>query len=213
MKPADPIKFQQWGWPKRKFYKEQQEILQSVVENKETYVPAANVMGKDYVAGFTCPWFFLTRSPCKIVTTSASEDHLKVLWGEMQDWINDCQYPLIYPKGPLIVNHLHIKRVIMTGPKKGEIDPLSYIVGKVASPDRIASMQGHHVAKTGDGIPRTLFLPDECSSIPNSYYTMASGWFHRMLAIGNCWESDNSTWWKNNTEAGDKEYPKGELII
>ena len=52
-------------------------------------------------------------------------------------------------------------------------------------------MQGHHVADIGDGVPRTLFVPDECSSVPHAYYTMSRTWFKRMLAIGNPWPCEN----------------------
>ena len=61
----------------------------------------------------------------------------------------------------------------------------------MASQDKIAAMQGHHIPQTGDGVARTLFLPDECSSVPHAYYTMAKTWFNRMLAIGNTWPCNN----------------------
>jgi len=67
----------------------------------------------------------------------------------------------------------------------------SYIKGMVAAPDSIAAMQGHHIAATGDDIPRTLFLSDESSSVPDSYYTMASTWANRAFIFGNTWECNN----------------------
>lgn len=42
----DPIKFKDEFWPNVKFYREQQEIIYSVCDNVETYVPAANGMGE-----------------------------------------------------------------------------------------------------------------------------------------------------------------------
>lgn len=184
---ADPIKFGKLCWPHVTFYKEQEEIIYSVCDNVETVVPAGNKLGKDFVAGFLILWFFLTRNPCRIVTTSATEDHLEVVWGELTNFIQTSKYPMTVDKGgPLIVNRRKIRKIV-----GGEECCLSYIDRKVAAPDNVEGLQGHHIAGIGDGIPRTLFVPDECSGILEAYYTMAQGWFDRMLAIGNPWPCDN----------------------
>jgi hypothetical protein len=61
----------------------------------------------------------------------------------------------------------------------------------VASPDSMAAMQGHHIARTNDRIPRTLFVSDESSSVPDDYWRMASTWMQRALVIGNTWPCEN----------------------
>ncbi len=194
----DPIEFGKIHWPDVRFYKQQREVIYSVRDNVETVAVAGNMLGKDFVAGFILLWFFLTRNPCRIVTTSAKEDHLRVLWGEMGRFIQTSKYPLSTDKGgPLIVNHREIKKVV-----NGEVDSLSYLIGKVASPDKIAAMQGHQIAQTGDGKPRTLFVADECSSVPHDYYKMARTWFNRMLAIGNPWPCENFFKWAVHGEPG-----------
>lgn len=175
-------------WPHVRFYDRQVDVIRSVVADDMTVVPAGNMLGKDFVAGFIVVWYFLSRSPCRIVTTSAKDDHLRVLWGEIKRFIQSAKHPLTADRGgPLIVNHREIRRRLRDDTEC----PLSYIKGMVAGTDSIASMQGHHVANVGDGIPRTLFVADEASSVPDEYWTMARTWAKRALIIGNTWPCAN----------------------
>jgi hypothetical protein len=185
---TDPIAFQRALWPDISFYEKQIEVIESVAYDDMTVVPAGNMLGKDFVAGFIVVWFFCSRRPCRIVTTSAKDDHLRVLWGEIKRFIQTASIPLTVDKGgPLIVNHREIK----WQNSDGTICPLSYIRGAVASSDSIASMQGHHIANKGDGVARTLFVSDESSSVPDEYWTMAKTWAKRALIIGNPWDCSN----------------------
>lgn len=185
---TDPFLFASTYWPDLVFYDKQAEIIQSVADDDMTVVPAGNMLGKDFVAGFIITWFFCSRWPCRIITTSAKDDHLRVLWGELKRFIHTAKYPLARSDGgPLIVNHREIRR---DGINPEDTD-LSYIRGAVASTDSIASMQGHHIANRGDGIPRTLFVSDESSSVPDEYWTMARTWAKRALIIGNPWPCSN----------------------
>lgn len=191
-KLVDPLELKELLWPSVRFYKEERDIIYSVIENDETVVPAANQMGKDFVSGFLVLYTFLTRTPCRIVTTSAKDDHLRVLWGEINRFIDSSKYPLDHRKGgPLIINHQSLRKMI------GEEEcPISYVIGMVAAPDRIAAMQGHHAnpldaSAANDRIPRTLFVSDESSSVPDDYFKMAGTWAKRMLIIGNTWPCEN----------------------
>jgi hypothetical protein len=198
---VDPYKFKEILWPDYHFYDRQWDIVYSVVEDDETIVVAGNELGKDFIAGFLAVYFFLTRGvdprtkipyPCRIVTTSAKDDHLRVLWGEINRFIMEAKYPLDAKKGgPLIINHQDIHRVYQSGPLKGQKCPKSYLKGMVASAETIAALQGHHVADVGDGVPRTLCIGDEASSIPHAYKTMFNTWAKRKLFIGNAWECNN----------------------
>ena len=192
---VDPIKLAKELWPHVYFYREQRQIIYSVWDNDQTVVPAGNMLGKDFVAGFIAVAFFLTRYPCRIVTTSAKDDHLRVLWGEIGRYIQTCKYSLDMRKGgPLLINHQNIRKVL-----NGEVCPISYIIGMVASEQTEAAMQGHHcnltAAQIAEGmdpwVPRTLFIADECSSVPDSYWKLAGTWAKRMLAIGNPWPCEN----------------------
>ena len=42
---VDPIAFQKLLWPQVTFYDKQREIIYSVEDNDETYVPAGNMLG------------------------------------------------------------------------------------------------------------------------------------------------------------------------
>lgn len=183
---VDPLKFAAMNWPNVVFYKEQQEIIYSVVENRETVVVAGNKLGKDFVAGFIVLWFFLVRHPCRIITTSAKDDHLRVLWGEINTYIQSSVYPLDYRKGgPLVINQRELRKVV-----NGTIHEASYCRGMVASQDKMAAMQGHHAG--GSFLdPHSMFVCDESSSVPDSYYTMADTWMDRALIFGNPWPCDN----------------------
>jgi hypothetical protein len=110
-----------------------------------------------------------------------------VLWGEIGNFVQTSAYPLEYKNGGILqYNHQELRKVI-----DGEIHKLSYCIGMVASSDKIAAMQGHHIANTGDGIPRTLFVCDESSSVPDEYYKMADTWMDRALIFGNAWPCSN----------------------
>lgn len=183
----DPLKFASIMWPHVRFYKQQQQMIYSVAENDETFVPAGNMLGKDFTAAFIVVWFFVTRRPCRVVTTSAKDDHLRVLWGEINRFVNDAKYPLrVGSGGPLVVQHQQ-----MFWEYEGTRCPLSYVTGMVASDATLAAMQGHHIPDVGDGIPRNLFVSDESSSVPDEYWMMARTWAKRMFAIGNTWPCEN----------------------
>jgi hypothetical protein len=208
----DPLVLADAFWPTVHFYRQQQEIIRSVWENRITVVPAANEMGKDFVAAFIVLAFFLTRHPCRVVTTSAKDDHLRVLWGEIGQFLSTCRYPLMYdPKvgmtSGLIVNQREIKRVVEAKP-----EDVSYVTGMVASEDKLAAMQGHHATAAPGSmeeqlvLPLTLFVCDESSSVPDGYYKMADTWMHRALIFGNPWACDNffKHAVKGNPETKDK---------
>ena len=202
---SNPMAFARIFWPDVRFYPKQEEIIQSLVENVETIVPAGNMLGKDFVAGFLTLFFFLTRHPCRIVTTSAKEKHLIVLWGEINRFIQTARYPLDMKNGGnLLVQSLSIRKIV-----RGELDSFSYLLGMVASNDSIASMQGHH-ADDSDGIPRTLFVCDEASSVMMEIFRNARTWRHRSFIFGNPWDCNNPFYWgvMGNLATGD---PGGDI--
>lgn len=198
----DPLVLSKQLWPNLQMYQKQREVLASVWDNDETYVPAGNMLGKDWIAGMIVLLFFLQHHPVRIVTTSVADRHLIVLWSAINEFISLASVPLLQADGgPLVVNHRQIKKVY-----KGEICPISYVVGMVAeSPEKMA---GHHA-------PNTLFVADECSGLWDQYYTKAQGWAgggghvlpdgratrKRMLFIGNPYHCSN--FWRRNIEAGD----------
>lgn len=185
---VDPVKFVRYLWPDIVLAKYQMDILYSVQENDETFVPAGNQLGKDYIAGLLVLWFFLSRHPCRIVTTSADGKQLEgVLWGEIRRFIQSSKYPLESERGgPLVVNHLHLRKC---DTETKQVDGLSYCIGRVA--EKGEGMLGHHIARTSDGIPKTLFVADESSGVDDLSWERSDTWAHRKLAIGNPFPCEN----------------------
>lgn len=178
-------------WPHVRFYKEQRELIESVWDNDETVCVAGNQLGKDFTTAFIVVVFFLTRHPCRIVTTSVDGSQLEgVLWGEMRRFIQDSRYPLEAERGgPLLVQHLKIRKVY-----HGRVCGVSYIMGRVAA--RGEGLQGHHcnpsdLKLANDGVPRTLAVGDECSGLDDESFRMLATWSRRRLYIGNPWPCEN----------------------
>ncbi len=183
----DPLEFGRLLWPDVTFYKEQRDVIYSVRDNDETFVPAGNMLGKDFVSAFIVLWFFISRTPCRVITTSADFSQLEsVLWGEIRRFIQTARSPLDSTKGgPLLVNHLHLRKVHPDGSLCGT----SYVIGRVAAKGE--GMLGHHVANVGDGIPRTFFMCDEASGVEDMAYERADTWAARKLIIGNPYPTTN----------------------
>lgn len=188
---SDPLRFGKWLWPGVSFYREQRQIIESVRDNEETVVVAGHELGKDFVSGFIALWFFLSRHPVRVVTTSADYAQLEsVLWGEIRRFIQTAKYSLEAERGgPVKVNHLHLRKVI-----RGKECGVSYLQGRVAAKGE--GMQGHHVTPQAgtqydDSVPRTLFIADEASGIDDLSYERADSWAKRKLIIGNPYPCQN----------------------
>jgi hypothetical protein len=177
-RPIDPLEFCAELWPDVRFYNKQVEIIYSVEENDETIVHAGNMLGKDYVAGFIVLSYFLRYPVVRVITTSVKDDHLRVLWGEIQRFIDTCKYPLLASKGgPLIVTHRNILKK-----RNGAKCPISYVRGMVS--EKAEGLAGHHAEYT-------LWVGDEASALAQEAYTQSTTWAKRILAIGNCNETSN----------------------
>lgn len=186
----DPIALKELYWPSEpyvdfkgqqqrgvRFYDKQIELIYSVEECPETVCVAGNKLGKDFITGFICPNLFLrciiTGQTCRIVTTSVAEHHLTVLWGEIGRFISTSKQPLLAKDGgPLVVNHMEIRRKDEMSVK----NPLSYLVGRVSAKGE--GLAGHHADVT-------LGVGDEASGLDNTVREMMQGWAKRLLWIGN----------------------------
>lgn len=173
---TDPFGLQKLLWPDVRFYDKQREIILSVERNARTFVPAANKVGKDFVAGYVAISQFLRRREVRIVTTSVKDDHLRVLWGEIGRYVDTAKYPLAVDKGgPLIVNFRDLRK--MTGPAGDrKMCQISYLRGMVS--ERGEGMAGHHAEWT-------LGIIDEASGVDDLVYTQMETWASRVLAFGN----------------------------
>lgn len=190
-------------WPDIVIYKQQKEIIKSVWYNRETIVPAGNMLGKDYIAALIALVFFLTRKQVRVVTTSVDSPQLeKVLWGEMKRFINSASMPL-----PIKLNHLDIRKLDRNGK---EVD-LTYLIGRTAKEPE--GLLGHHLPWIDEqlGIPSTLMIYDEASSIPDELFQVTETWRHRTLAIGNCYPTVN--YFYRSWKEGDIRTPSGRGIF
>ena len=188
----DPLGVARFYWPEVNFYQQQRDIIRSVRDNDETFVVAGNKLGKDYVAGFIALGAFLfpnvflrprgswiKSQEVRIITTSVKDDHLRVLWGEIGRFIQQCKYPLLAEQGgPLIVNHRDIRKLV--GPKREECK-ISYLRGMVSQKGE--GCAGHHAA-------HTLGIADEASGVEDITYTQFGTWTQRLLAFGNAMPSN-----------------------
>lgn len=183
------MEFLRLCWPDITLYKEQRDIIYSVRDNIETYVPAGNKLGKDFVGAFIALWFFCTRRPARIVTTSVSESQLiDVLWGEIYRFIQLSKFEL-----PI---HYNIKKIRQVT-EDGVFVPRCELVAKVVKQGE--GLLGRHLEtygnpkQGGDGMncPRTLIIFDEASGIDDRTYESCLTWSHRRLIIGNPWPCSN----------------------
>lgn len=187
----DPLLFQKLCWPSMLLYDRQKEIIESVVENDETIVVAGNQLGKDFITAFIVLWFFCSRTPCHVITSSAGQTQLKsVLWGEIRNFIQNSTVSL-----PIKVNDLALSYIR----EDGTLEPKSYVLGIVTNTSE--NMQGHHLARGPRNAARTLAIFDEASGIADEYYNAADTWSHRKLIIGNPLPCNN--FFYNGVKAGD----------
>jgi len=204
---TDPLKLKDLLWPHVTFYDKQIEVIYSVWNNDETIVPAGNMLGKDFVAGFIVIAAFLTRTPCRIVTTSVKGEHLDVLWGEIGRYIDEAEYSLDSRKGgPLIVNHHLLRKIV-----GGKLCKLSYVKGMVASDETKDAFGGHHIAKVGDGVWRTMLVGDEASGLKNSWLERAEKWRERLFLFGNPWECPLN-YFRESVEGKPGGTPGGDIF-
>lgn len=209
---VDPLDFAAIMWPHFSFYKEQRDIIYSVVENSETFVVAGNQLGKDFIAAFIILWFFLSHKTARVITTSVKDDHLRVLWGEVGRYIQEAKYPLLAVRkkdkmlgysqksgGPLWVNHRDIRKYV-----GGRLCPISYIRGMVS--ERGEGLQGHHAENT-------LCVIDEGSAIEDQVYDMVTTWAKRILVIGNPLPpTGGANFFYNAVKRGDIVSPSSESM-
>lgn len=146
------------------FYDKQISIVDSVFKHSdETFVPAGNMLGKDFIGGFIALAFFLLHKEVRVITTSVKDDHLRVLWGEIGRFIQSSAHPLTVDKGgPLIVNHRDIRKVV-----NGKECKISYLRGMVS--ERGEGLAGHHAAAT-------LCIIDEACHDEETEVLTEGGW-------------------------------------
>ena len=81
----DPVRFARDALGVTTLYDRQVEVMRSVVDTRETNVPAGHGTGKDFLASILVPWFLLTNEDAIVVTTASTAKQVEVvLWGEIR---------------------------------------------------------------------------------------------------------------------------------
>lgn len=208
----DPRGFAERFWPGVTFYKEQWDIIHSARDNDETIVPAANQLGKDFVAAFICIWWMMRTRPARVLATSPQATQLEdVLWGEIKKLLRAAKYPL-----PLHSTHMFIRQqrndgsYVDTGELRGQaVNKGEALLGRHLP--RISDDSPwcqHYVGMGESGIPTTLLLVDEGSGMDDEPYYKSETWAHRRLTIGNCYPTTN--FFYQGSQAGDLLRPGGK---
>jgi hypothetical protein len=193
--------------PNLRLYSKEKEVLAAMVEEKETYVPAANMMGKDFTVGLGCFLSFVIclyyQKTCRIVNTSVAEHHLKAVWGEIGRFVRTAKWPdgrSIEGKDwdQINVNHMEIRYAREAASK----NPLSYLAGRTAK-DNGEGLAGHHA-------DFTMAVGDEASGLRREVHEMFQGWAQHIVYIGNCNQCQNQ--FRDGVKAGSKPSERIKVI-
>jgi hypothetical protein len=207
----DPIGFAVRCWPLISFYKEQRDIIYSVRDNDETIVPAANQLGKDFVAAFISIWWMMRTRPARVLATSPQATQLEdVLWGEIKKLLRASKVQL-----PLHSTHMLVRQqrndgsYVDTGELRGQaVNKGEALLGRHLPRISDRSPECQHYLDLGEsGIPTTLLLVDEGSGMDDEPYYKSETWAHRRLTIGNCYPTTN--FFYQGTQAGDAARSNG----
>lgn len=193
----EPTNFVKVLWPKLDLQPYQIDILNSVRDNKETFVHSGHKMGKSLVAALATMWFFLTRSPATVLLISAKEQQLEqVIWAEILSLLQKSPQRL-----PVAVNRLRLRM------KNGEdgFVPKHEVLGCAANEPE--SLQGHNLPTGHDGEPTVLVVCEEASAIPDRFIESLLPQSHRLLAIGNPLRVEG--WFYEGCKKGDEGWPGG----
>lgn len=210
---SDPLALQRACWPWMRLADHQREMIHSVRDAKQTFVRSANMQGKDYAAAIIAVTFFMVpeaffpeahnrnawanKNPSerwprrRIITTSNTDKHLDVLWGEIGSLVTSSQVPLLKQHGgPLVMHNKEIRFASEVDAQSGNV--ASYLVGMVASED--AKFSGHHGAWC-------MVMGDEANALRDAVQTMCGMWAHREVWWGNPWPCTN--FWYRGLRDGD----------
>ena len=148
----------------------QTEIIESVRDNRNTYVKSCHGVGKTFTAKDVVLWFLCCHKPSKVITTAPSWPQVeRLLWAEINTAHKKAKFPL---GGTALKTALNIT---------DEWFALG-ISPKIESDDDGSRMTGHHS-------PNLLVVFDEAPAVNNKLWDIKDALMTsenvRFLAIGN----------------------------
>lgn len=168
----DPLKFTAFYWPHIKLYDKQVEVLESLRDSRLTFVHAGTGLGKDFITSLGVLWFFRSRNPCKIIISSASEDHLRtVLWVEIRERINTAR-GIFHGRPvelPFKTDYLRVQ--LWTDTARTQLDPEAWVEGRVTN--KVERIQGVHLDQDR---PRVMAVFDEACHDDQTDVLTDRGW-------------------------------------
>lgn len=176
---GDPIRFVEKGL-KETLWSKQGEILESLVHNRRTTVPACHAPGKTHIAARAIAYWGSVYPPgtARVIVTSMSGNQVKnVMWP-------------------------HIRRLVTQHKLPGYTNSESWRIGEPPDPVALgikppdgdeAGIHGHHA-------PNMLVVVDEAGGIKDAFgrslEALMTGGNTRMLVIGNPPTDDEDTWFE-----------------
>jgi hypothetical protein len=197
---GDPFTFIRACWPDMRLYEKQRDIIESVRDNLQTFVHAANEMGKTRAAALVAIWWHATRSPSRVILFSSSQDQLnQALWPELKSLIATSRVAFPWR----IVEHIITK---YADDRRQEILPLDRLVAHVTT--EVERFHGVHLPEDR---PRILVVFDEASAIADEFIEAAESFAHRILVIGN--PLSNTNFFYRGCKGGDLQNPSGSGLL
>lgn len=173
----DPIGFVEQGlgevlWSKQK------EILQSLMDNKRTVVPACHAPGKSHLAARAITWWMSVHPPgtaIAVTTASTYRQVRNIMWA-------------------------NIRRVHLANKLPGEILTTEWKMEGTVVAYGFASNNNNEAAVQGIHAPHLLVVVDEAGGISemigNALEALMTGGHTRLLVLGNPPTDDEQTWFE-----------------
>lgn len=161
---------------KTEFYKEIQEVVESVRVNQITIAMSANAVGKSFAAAHIAVWFYKAFEEAQVFCAAAPpEENLKqILWSEIED---------ITRKHPHIFTNDRVRQDLLIKNKTTKAIISGLVIPNSGSPaDREAKFSGKHEQ-------HQIFILDEADAIPGEVFkgieSCMSGEHARLLIMFN----------------------------
>lgn len=182
---GDPLPAIELQWPGTVLDWFQVDLIRSFFsEHSEIFIKGCTSAGKGCATAIATNLWFWLYDPCKVIVTSKGYQHAcDVMWSEILRWRKQMRFPGAgEARSPGLFHHEQHKLIVI-------------------NPDTAEGFSGHHG-------PHTLFVFDEATKTPDSYYEQALTQARLIVALAN--PRTLSGWFR---EAFPKENPNETQTI